>query len=187
MFFCELVSLYACAHIICVRSTTLISDNMTSDGSIGCPVTWVSIPNGMWFVIAKRSKVGFNCTTCLPALLSWIRNLSDLCTSGSNALARDLNRIWCILVLVWWFKWLDVLWHCQMWIWCALLDLGIGQGEREDKFVLDAKAEMSARGDRRGEKKVEERRRRWRRQKKMMMMRRRRKMRRATNRRRVCL
>ena len=66
------------------------------------------------------------------------------------------------------------------------MDLGIGQGEREDKFVLDAKAEMSARGDRRGEKKVEERRRRWRRQK-MMMMRRRRKMRRATNRRRVCL
>ena len=35
------------------------------------------------------------------------------------------------------------------------MDLGIGQGEREDKFVLDAKAEMSARGDRRGEKKVE--------------------------------
>ena len=28
--------------------------------------------------------------------------------------------------------------------------------EREEKFVLDAKAEMSARGDRRGEKKVEE-------------------------------
>ena len=63
------------------------------------------------------------------------------------------------------------------------MDLGIGQGEREDKFVLDAKAEMSARGDRRGEKKVEERRR----QKMMMMMMRRRKMRRATNRRRVCL
>ena len=42
-----------------------------------------------------------------------------LVTSGSDALAHDLNHIWCIEdeVVVWWFKWLVVRWHCQMWIW----------------------------------------------------------------------